>query len=226
MLSASASAGSARSISSHLGPRGPQSCNSFNRRSSRRHRHGRGDGGDDHRSYRRRRHRRVRDGSRCIDRRGRLATTSSTRAAAAARQGEGGGGGGEGEGGGGGKGEGGGGGGWVGSGRLRTSSKTLPPSHVALDGSVGRCETASRSRRLAGRQQSALDLRRDERHRVIREGETQRVSSSHKALQSAFDLCVFTWSWSTWSAVGNLTSRAGELRSAPSGPDDRDRATG
>ena len=23
--------------------------------------------------------------------------------------------------------------------------------------------------------------------------------------------------WSTWSAVGNLTSRAGELRSAPSG---------
>ena len=33
-------------------------------------------------------------------------------------------------------------------------------------------------------------------------------------------------SWSTWSAVSNLTSRAGELRSAPSGPDDRDRATG
>ena len=32
--------------------------------------------------------------------------------------------------------------------------------------------------------------------------------------------------WSTWSAVINLTSRAGELRSAPSGPDDRDRATG
>ena len=27
--------------------------------------------------------------------------------------------------------------------------------------------------------------------------------------------------WSTWSAVGNLTSRAGELRSAPSEPDDR-----
>ena len=32
--------------------------------------------------------------------------------------------------------------------------------------------------------------------------------------------------WSTWSAVINLTSRAGELRSAPSGPDDRDRVTG
>ena len=32
--------------------------------------------------------------------------------------------------------------------------------------------------------------------------------------------------WSTWSAVGSLTSRAGELRSAPSEPDDRDRATG
>jgi len=36
-------------------------------------------------------------------------------------------------------------------------------------------------------------------------------------------------SWSTWSAVINLTSRAGvpagELRSAPSGPDDRHRAT-
>ena len=32
--------------------------------------------------------------------------------------------------------------------------------------------------------------------------------------------------WSTWSAVISLTSRAGELRSAPSGPDDRDRVTG
>jgi len=31
---------------------------------------------------------------------------------------------------------------------------------------------------------------------------------------------------STWSAVSNLTSRAGELRSAPSGPDDWYRATG
>ena len=30
----------------------------------------------------------------------------------------------------------------------------------------------------------------------------------------------------TWSAVISLTSRAGELRSAPSGPDDRDRVTG
>ena len=32
--------------------------------------------------------------------------------------------------------------------------------------------------------------------------------------------------WSTWSAVSSLTSRAGELRSAPSGPDDRDRVAG
>ena len=32
--------------------------------------------------------------------------------------------------------------------------------------------------------------------------------------------------WSTWSAVISLTSRAGELRSAPSGPDDRYRVTG
>ena len=32
--------------------------------------------------------------------------------------------------------------------------------------------------------------------------------------------------WSTWSAVSNLTSRAGELRSAPSGPDDRYRVAG
>ena len=32
--------------------------------------------------------------------------------------------------------------------------------------------------------------------------------------------------WSTWSAVSSLTSRAGELRSAPSGPDDRYRVTG
>jgi len=31
---------------------------------------------------------------------------------------------------------------------------------------------------------------------------------------------------STWSAVISLTSRAGELRSAPSGPDDRDRVAG
>ena len=30
----------------------------------------------------------------------------------------------------------------------------------------------------------------------------------------------------TWSTVGSLTSRAGELRSAPSGPDDRDRVAG
>ena len=37
---------------------------------------------------------------------------------------------------------------------------------------------------------------------------------------------VSTWSWSTWSAVISLTSRAGELRSAPSGPDDRDRVAG
>ena len=34
------------------------------------------------------------------------------------------------------------------------------------------------------------------------------------------------YTWSTWSAVINLTSRAGELRSAPSEPDDRHRATG
>ena len=32
--------------------------------------------------------------------------------------------------------------------------------------------------------------------------------------------------WSTWSAVISLTSRAEELRSAPSGPDDRDRVAG
>ena len=32
--------------------------------------------------------------------------------------------------------------------------------------------------------------------------------------------------WSTWSAVINLTSRAGELRSAPSKPDDRYRVVG
>ena len=33
-------------------------------------------------------------------------------------------------------------------------------------------------------------------------------------------------SWSTWSAVINRTSRAGELRSAPSGPDDWHRVAG
>ena len=36
----------------------------------------------------------------------------------------------------------------------------------------------------------------------------------------------FRGTWSTWSAVINLTSRAGELRSAPSGPDARGRAAG
>jgi len=37
----------------------------------------------------------------------------------------------------------------------------------------------------------------------------------------------FPWStWSTWSAVISLTSRAGELRSAPSGPDDWHRVAG
>jgi len=43
------------------------------------------------------------------------------------------------------------------------------------------------------------------------------VPSSHPSL---------ALSWSTWSAVINLTSRAGELRSAPSGPDDRYRVAG
>ena len=42
---------------------------------------------------------------------------------------------------------------------------------------------------------------------------------------------VYTWPevaavGSTWSAVISLTPRAGELRSAPSGPDDRDRVAG
>jgi len=37
---------------------------------------------------------------------------------------------------------------------------------------------------------------------------------------------VYYATWSTWSAVISLTSRAGELRSAPSEPDDRYRATG
>ena len=44
----------------------------------------------------------------------------------------------------------------------------------------------------------------------------------HTLRQSPLPSCT----WSTWSAVINLTSRAGELRSAPSGPDDRDRVTG
>ena len=37
---------------------------------------------------------------------------------------------------------------------------------------------------------------------------------------------VNTHTWSTWSAVSNRTSRAGELRSAPSGPDDWHRVAG
>ena len=40
-----------------------------------------------------------------------------------------------------------------------------------------------------------------------------RRSSQHLTLEFS--------TWSTWSAVISLTSRAGELRSAPSGPDDR-----
>ena len=39
-------------------------------------------------------------------------------------------------------------------------------------------------------------------------------------------LAFFPLSWSTWSAVINRTSRAGELRSAPSGPDDWHRVAG
>ena len=53
--------------------------------------------------------------------------------------------------------------------------------------------------------------------------------ASDKEHQVKFNLWLKadTWStWSTWSAVINLTSRAGELRSAPSEPDDRYRATG
>ena len=37
---------------------------------------------------------------------------------------------------------------------------------------------------------------------------------------------VHSGTWSTWSAVINRTSRAGELRSAPSGPDDWHRVAG
>ena len=44
-------------------------------------------------------------------------------------------------------------------------------------------------------------------------------------LRTAFQR-IFCGSWSTWSAVINRTSRAGELRSAPSGPDDWHRVAG
>ena len=37
---------------------------------------------------------------------------------------------------------------------------------------------------------------------------------------------MYDLAWSTWSAVSNLTPRTGELRSAPSWPDARYRATG
>ena len=46
------------------------------------------------------------------------------------------------------------------------------------------------------------------------------------AWQTVIELACGESTWSTWSAVINLTSRAGELRSAPSGPDDRCRVTG
>ena len=50
-----------------------------------------------------------------------------------------------------------------------------------------------------------------------------RMASSSRFYLSA--LC--SWgTWSTWSAVISLTSRAGELRSAPSGPDDWHRGAG
>ena len=39
-------------------------------------------------------------------------------------------------------------------------------------------------------------------------------------------ICVYACTWSTWSAVINPTPRAGELRSAPSWPDDRYRVAG
>ena len=67
------------------------------------------------------------------------------------------------------------------------------------------------------------------------ESESERIPqlvdslAEHRACAVSVGGCVSlvcTRTWSTWSAVGNLTSRAGELRSASSGPDDRYRVTG
>ena len=44
--------------------------------------------------------------------------------------------------------------------------------------------------------------------------------------EGGLKLRIFYFFWSTWSAVINRTSRAGELRSAPSGPDDWHRVAG
>ena len=49
---------------------------------------------------------------------------------------------------------------------------------------------------------------------------------AESTLSSAQVLKSEKGTWSTWSAVINRTSRAGELRSAPSGPDDWHRVTG
>ena len=71
----------------------------------------------------------------------------------------------------------------------------------------------------------------------------QRAAARAKGLRHTFDYGCFsccelhyvpgdrtldsgTRVWSTWSAVSNRTSRAGELRSAPSGPDDWHRVAG
>ena len=56
----------------------------------------------------------------------------------------------------------------------------------------------------------------------LRQTASHSVTDCFRLRQTASDRST----WSTWSAVINLTSRAGELRSAPSGPDDRHRVTG
>ena len=83
------------------------------------------------------------------------------------------------------------------------------------------------SRRSATRRRAELSRAREDLASEREEaGRLQRASVTAGQPKLPQKQAALTCTWSTWSAVGNLTSRAGGLRSAPSGPDDRDRVTG
>ena len=54
----------------------------------------------------------------------------------------------------------------------------------------------------------------------------ERPARSHGAHLEIASPAIGSSTWSTWSAVSNLTPRTGELRSAPSWPDARHRVAG
>ena len=86
-------------------------------------------------------------------------------------------------------------------------------------------KTASASPPSGGRPRLAADHTNKEPYKDRTGGDL--FLFTHLTVERCPFLFIYLFStWSTWSAVGNLTSRAGELRSAPSGPDDWYRAAG